>query len=244
MENLQSGGQISSGSISLYISQDCDDFNPCMLFEGGSASFYRSSFFSSQLGPGLPSPGSCLTLPPQAIPAGVARPTFLDAGSVLTVSGPKGSKQMLLNQLGLYGTTFASGTGPAQFLEPGNYVVDNGPGGLDVGPFRANLTIPKQFTSSVQRTPAAVKVVWSGGDPSGIVILQGIGPRAANGSTVRFRCTERVAAGQFTIPAEVLLSLPPDTPDHSGVTVSATSPVVTMFRAPGIDLGQLTFTSP
>ena len=73
--------------------------------------------------------------------------------------------------------------------------------------------------------------------------MEGAVAPALSGASVRFTCVERVAAGQFTIPGEVLLSLPLDAADHPGLMVSASSPVVTMFRARGLDLGQFSFFS-
>jgi uncharacterized protein (TIGR03437 family) len=245
LEKLQGGGQVASGSISLSVSLDCDDYNPCMYVEFGSASFVRSSFLSSALLSGLPSPGSCLVLSGRnQLRVGIFRAAdALDAGPMLNLSGPKGTRQITARSPGFYSEEFSVAAGQVQYLEPGNYVIDNGPGGADVGPFRATLTVPKTFTSAVQRSTAAVKVVWSGGDPSSVAIIQGAGVPAANGATAGFVCTERVGAGQFTIPAEALLSLPPDSADHADLMVSATSPAVTIFRAPGLDIGQFSFIS-
>jgi len=59
----------------------------------------------------------------------------------------------------------------------------------------------------------------------------------------RFTCTERVAAGQFTVPAEVFLSIPPDSLDHAGLALSASSSTVVNFKARGLDYGQFSFLS-
>ena len=246
LEKLQGGGTISSGSISLYVYLDCDDYNPCMYVESGSASFFRSGLIlATPQRRGLPSPGSCLVFSGAGeILAGLfLPPVALDAGPVLNLSGPNGTRQLVMRSPGEYSEQFSTGVSQVQYLQPGNYVLDNGSGGADVGSFRAALTIGKAFTSVVQRSAAGVKVVFGGGNPSDFVIIQGSGLPAANGASAGFVCTERVAAGQFTIPAELLLSLPADTADHSGLVVSASSSAVTIFRAPGLDIGQFSYAS-
>jgi len=252
LEKLQGGGNISYGSMFLYLGLDCDYYYGCTdprtapYLESGSASFFRYGLqqLSFQLRLGLPSPGSCIIYAPSQVPFAVPPPSLpLNAGPVLNVSGPKGARQLTLNSPGNYFQQFSTGATQVQFLEPGNYVVDNGPGGVDVGPFRAALSIPKPFTATVQRSTAGVKVVWSGGDSSSFVTVQGAGVPVLNRVSASFVCTERVAAGQFTIPEEVFLSLPPDSVDHSGVMVSATSAAATLFRAPGLDIGKFSYVS-
>ena len=64
-----------------------------------------------------------------------------------------------------------------------------------------------------------------------------------SGVTAPFTCTERVAAGQFTIPEEVLLTFTPDSADHSELVVTATSSAAVTFRASGLDIGRFSYTS-
>ena len=75
-------------------------------------------------------------------------------------------------------------------------------------------------------------MTWSGGNPSGYVIIQASASTFDNLATAGFVCTERVAAGQFTIPPEVMLSLPAD-PAGRPLPISAISPVTTTFKRPG-----------
>jgi hypothetical protein len=249
LEKLQAGGSISAGTIGLYLSFDCGDYDcgpgitPSYV-EGGNASFSRSGLLSlfGQTRPGLPAAGSCSVAPPPTPSTSVfVPPVPLDTGPVLNLTGPKGNQQLAMRFIGSYSTEFSVGANQIKFLEPGDYVVDNGAGGADVGPFRAALTIPTAFTSTVQRSAAGVRVTWTGGTPSGIVIMEGTGAPGPNGAIARFTCAERAAAGQFTLPTEVLLSLPADTPDHAGLNVSAYSPTTTVFRARGLDFGQFSF---
>jgi uncharacterized protein (TIGR03437 family) len=249
LEKLQDGSAVSWGSVVLHVDPDCGDFFcgpniPAMYDESSTGSFARSGlpWLSSQMRFGSPSPGSCL-LVPQTVTAGIAaEPKALDAGPVLNLSGPKGTMQIPANDRGQYFQSFSSLVTTPQYLAAGEYMLDNGAGGTDVGPFRVTLTVPKVFTSTVQQSPGVVKVNWSGGDPSGLVTIQSPPVTAPNGAGARFVCTERVAAGQFTVPQEVLLSLPSDTTGY-GIPVSVSSQVLTTFRAPGLDIGQFSFLS-
>jgi uncharacterized protein (TIGR03437 family) len=253
LEKLQAGGTISSGIMWLSVAPDCGGYyyscppgSAKLLRESGGAYFSRSGWasVSGQTRPGLPSAGSCSMLLTAPQPPGpFIPPVTLDAGPVMNLSGPKGTRQLALNPSGSFSQIFSTGATQVQFIEPGDYVFDNGTGGADVGPFRASLTVPKPFTPVVQRSAAGVKVIWTGGTPSGVVIIEGSGAPGLSGAIARFVCTERVSAGQFAIPAEVLLSLPPDAADHSGLTVSATSTIFTIFRTRGLDFGQFSFSS-
>jgi uncharacterized protein (TIGR03437 family) len=247
---LQNGGTIAWGVATLSVNQDCGDDDSCYFStpptkfnEYGSASFQRAGLYPNayQVRLGLPSLGSCVVSPAAGLsPVIFPEPAPLDAGPVLNLTGPKGTMQLTSNFLGNYYRQFSSLVTELQFLQPGNYVLDNGTGGPDVGPFKATLTIPKAFTSNVEQSADTAKISWSGGDPSGYVIVQGSGVAAPNGANVGFLCTERVAAGQFMIPPEVLLSLPPHTAGH-GIPVSASSPVMAKFQAKGLDIGQFLY---
>jgi uncharacterized protein (TIGR03437 family) len=251
MEKLQSGGSISWGSAYVRVDRNCGgyyycyDSGPPKYNEVGSGYFARSGIgiLSGQLRLGLPSLGSCLVSPISVVSGTFGpAPLAVDTGPVLNLSGPKGTRQIAFKLPGQYFQTFSSSVTQVQYLEPGDYVLDNGPGGSDVGPFNVTLTIPKTFTSTVQQLPGSVRIAWIGGNPSGYVIIQGSGVMNAVGANASFVCTERVVAGQFTIPAEVLLSLPAD-PAGRAIPVSAASPVTAIFRARGLDIGQFSYIS-
>src|SRR5262249_8625188 len=94
--------------------------------------------------------------------------TPLDAGPVLNITGPNGTRQVL-QQVSLspgkgstlYGAPLGGGiplalppkpsptpgqSGPRPlWLDPGTYIVDNGGGGTDIRPFTATLTLPDAF---------------------------------------------------------------------------------------------------
>lgn len=246
LEKVANGGAIAYGTISLRTDKVCnDDFDVCTdanttLVENGFAEFVRSglALVGARVPLGLPALGSCLVSgsPRGAFGIAVPAPVALDAGPELHLSGPKGVQQVPLQSSGRYFQTFSSGAKQAQYLVPGSYTVDNGNGGLDVGPFRASLTIPAPFTPVVRSLDR--QVTWSGGDAGGYVLVQGSVTLATGTNRVGFVCTERVSAGRFTVPPEVLLSLPLAAADSSGLALSATSPVQVTFRASGLDLGQ------
>ncbi len=251
IEKLQSGGTISWGSAYLRVDRYCGDYycyystGPATYNEVASGRFVRSGLgiLSGQLRLGLPSLGSCMVSPSGAVTGDFSKaPVAVDSGPVLNLSGPKGIRQLTSKVPGEYFQQFSSSVTQLQYLEPGDYVLDNGPGGPDVGPFKVTLTIPKTFASTVQQSPGSMKIAWTGGNPSGYVIVQGSGLMNPIVPNVNFVCTERVAAGQFTVPQEVLLSLPADPAGHPS-PVSAVSPVTAIFRARGLDIGQFSYIS-
>jgi uncharacterized protein (TIGR03437 family) len=190
------------------------------------------------------------------------KPVGLDAGNQITVNGPNGTKQLPElsgSTKGVYTATLGGGSGlnpPPLYLSPGSYTL-TGPGGADVGAFSLNLTVPPNLTwtnmSSVAASPIiranGQLITWTGGDPNGNVTISG-GSLVFNVSTPNasvgafFLCTAPVSAGQFNIPAPVLLALPPSSTISTGgisiptgsLAVGGYSQVV-KFTAPGLDVG-------
>lgn len=185
----------------------------------GSASFIATDY--SKLSAAAPSTevklGSC-TIGPVAPPAAPENPSaisFMDAGPILTVIGPNGTKELIRNPFG-----YAAQLGAA-FLSPGAYIVDNGSGGSRVGPFRASVTTPAALTwineRHLQEIPRTHpwEVRWTGSDSrtdiyiTGTSLLPDMPGKAAAGTT--FTCRAPANAARFTIPELVLLALPPST---------------------------------
>ncbi len=238
LEKLQAGGNLRVGSIVLSVAKS--DF----VAETGIGEFFQAdlTWLANRISLGLPSPGSCMVNPVKSfVPFGLAfEPVGLDAGRVLNVTGPKGSRQILQRWPGMYSEAFANGT-LVQFLEPGTYTVDSS-GGPDVGPFRSTITFPAELTSTVQQSAAGTTVNWRGGDPTGYVVIQGSAPSPAGVGT-SFSCVERASAGQFTVPPYVLSSLPASPSDITALTAAGSAPQ-NRFKAPGLDLGYFSFCSP
>jgi uncharacterized protein (TIGR03437 family) len=188
------------------------------------------------------------------------KPVGLDAGSAIGVNGPNGAKQLMSTAAlgkGFYSASLGGGTPPTNtplYLDAGSYAI-NGPGGADVGPFSLNLTVPPNLTwtnmSSIDTITRAngQLVTWTGGDPNGTVTITGfsikLGTKQDGSDAVGavFNCTAPDSALQFTIPATVLLSLPPSSTLEvvPGVSISfsslslanGTQPV--KFNATGLD---------
>jgi uncharacterized protein (TIGR03437 family) len=238
LEKLQGGGTIRVGAIVLSVNKSD------VVVETGIAQFVQANqaWLANQVPLGLPAPGSCMVSPgPPAPPYYPDFPIGLDAGRVLNMTGPKGSRQILQRYPGGYNETFATGT-VVQFLDPGMYTVDSAPGGADVGPFRATIAFPAELTSTVQQTPAATMVSWRGGDPTGYVVIRGSAQSPA-GVTASFSCVERAGAAQFTVPSYVISSLPGTPTDISALIAAGSSPQ-NRFKATGLDIGYFNFCAP
>jgi len=168
----------------------------------------------------------------------------LDAGPAITITGPNGSQQLIAPALfALYDGQLGGGSDPSGqplYLDPGVYTA-SGPGGTvvgaKVGPFSQDFTIPQplswtnQGDISIVDRSAGLDVTWTGGDPNGTVQI-------SSDLLLTFICNANINAQHFTIPAFVLLSLPPSSGTSTDtLTLSATS--ATAFTASGISSGTI-----
>jgi hypothetical protein len=209
--------------------------------------------------------GSCIVFSfgPQSTPAlDPTAITSLDAGPVLNLSGPNGSKQIAANKFS-FGNALGGGLAipflppPAPlYLDPGTYKIDNGGGGADIGPFTATLNVPPQFAwtnadaaLSIDRS-AGIDIIWTGGDPDSKVNIQGT--VIVTNATTRmldgggsFTCMENNSAGHFFVTPEVMKILPPSTTVDtvSNGTLTVSDGVEVKFDAPGSDLSTFTYRS-
>ena len=188
--------------------------------------------------------------------------TALDAGPVLNLTGPNGSKQIAATKFA-YGLALGGGLSfpflpppPPLYLDPGTYTVDNGAGGADIGAFTATLTAPTPFVwtnsdaaQSIDRS-AGIDIIWTGGDPDAKVNIQGT-VTVLNATTRKlegggaFTCVENNSAGHLFVPPEVLTLLPATTTVNgvSNGILSVGSGVQVKFDAPGSDLSIFSFLS-
>lgn len=201
----------------------------------------------------LPSIGSCTIIVeyPNTTTTTTPLPAGLDAGTPIPIMGPTSASSGNLVETsgskGSYSTPFM-GAGSLTALPSGTYTF-TGPGGADVGAFMATLKVPANLTWTNETTVTAnpipranpLTLTWTGGDPSSYVIIVGESENPINNSSTGaiFYCIAPVAPGTFTIPAAVLLSLPP-TSSAAGAfgfleMGSTTTPV--SFTATGLDLG-------
>ncbi len=186
----------------------------------------------------------------------------LDAGARLMVIGPGGvrSVQRSTDGVGEYfsslgGTSQTAGTPDMPlFLDPGPYMV-TGPGGADVGPFTANVTIPSPFKwinpdqlLGFDRRFGAT-VFWSGGDAAReVVTILGWNPDPVTKTAAAFLCVAPLAGGSFSVPGMILETLPSSAPQSgppTGFLFVGTMPSVgtPTFTASGLDAGLAFFTS-
>jgi uncharacterized protein (TIGR03437 family) len=213
----------------------------------GQTTSTAGAYFVSNSGPeatnggGLDSIGSCEAkqsiIGATGLPAGNTA-TGLDAGTI-TVTGPSGTQPVPATptEPGGYATpALPTGFVPAS----GGSFVFTGTGGKDVGPFTAtvNYTNPIVWTNmnsitAVNRSQG-VTLTWTGGDPNGVIEITGTSSSPETPSTpvlgAGFTCYAQVSAGQFTVPASVLLALPIGTGSLN--LENPTTPVP--FTAPGL----------
>jgi uncharacterized protein (TIGR03437 family) len=185
------------------------------------------------------------------------QPVFLDAGPTITITGPKGTKTLTRDN-NLYSATLGGGLkfpglpDPAPlYLDPGTYTITNGSGGSgpnSVGPFSTQVSFSALLNWTNQDAINTVNrsqgqdFTWSGGDPSGTVSIVGTSLVGSGNSSVgaAFICIEKTSAGHFTVPAVVMLTLPPNNGanDIGSLSVSGGS-ALTRFTAPNLELGYI-----
>jgi uncharacterized protein (TIGR03437 family) len=266
MVSLQTKGTVSMGMLNLSRSTSTMTLpiigTQTTTTDTGSGMFEKYDFttFNELQNPlNINTFGACSVFTFRGQTAGIVdplKPTPLDAGPQITVTGPGGGTKQLQQDTtdkGMYSATLGSNQQGGQlYLTAGNYTV-TGPGGADVGPFSPTLTFATPLTwtnadiTNVVRS-AGQQITWTGGDPNGTVSISGISMQigtAPDGSdTVGaiFVCTAKVSDAQFNIPAAVLLSLPSSTSEVGGISVptgslSVGSGTLGSFTATGIDYG-------
>ncbi len=232
-----------------------------------TAAFGRYDFNSllSAFAPGVPQSGirqAIFTPPPGTCAVSPGTPTrrdifdlksdpvgpqFLNVGQALNLNGPSGTARLPAPDYNIQSGGYV--------IAPGDYTVDNGTGTPAFGPFKGIINLPpmlewtnKDSLTSVDRTQD-ITVTWSGGVPDKEYAFI-VGLSANKQAAVGFLCTEKVAAGKFTVPAWVLSSLPKsDFFNLDGQTVPGglvgvgTSPLTSVgrFTAPGLDFGVFTY---
>jgi uncharacterized protein (TIGR03437 family) len=183
-----------------------------------------------------PPPGACMVYPnlnaSNNVPFTGGVP--LDAGSSVTVSGPKGSATVSVN---------APKTAPfnnaGTFLVPGNYTF-SGTGGNDVGPFSGSFVLPPPATMSspvnggAATRASGLPVTWSGGSGTLAIEVNSCSDNSCKGGA-SVVCSVPASAGTFTVPPYVMNALPAG--NFAGVVLSSYSTVT--FTATGLNAGFL-----
>jgi uncharacterized protein (TIGR03437 family) len=258
LQTLSTTGSIRMGQIALSrtsISTSIPGLGTLtMNSDNGSASFSRYDAATFLGGSVVAQPsvyGSCTVFSFQGTSyTPTARPTPLDAGTAINISGPNGAKTLAKQATGSYSATLGGGSipgfpgGQPDYLIAGNYTANNGSGGTDVRAFTSAMTLPQPLVWSNQSNMTVARalgqlITWTGGDPNSYVFITGTSVLSSPQVGSTFVCIAQVSAGRFTIPAAVLLTLAP-TPSGSQVggflAVGSTSTPVT-FTASGLDKG-------
>jgi uncharacterized protein (TIGR03437 family) len=251
LQTLVTNGSLRYGTISLQRSSSSlpliTGLPPVVTTtDGGYADFYKinAGNILTSLGPfGYPTMGTCSVYTFVGSSAIVQDPTVLtplDAGASISVVGPGTSGTQVMseeNKGQYYGDLSPTGT----FLNAGAFTMSNGSGGADVGPITAGpVTIPAALVWGNQSSIATVTrsqgltVTWTGGDPNGAALIIGFSIQASPQVGASFTCTAPNKAGQFTVPASVLLALPASTGAGELSVGGITAPAP--FTAPGVGL--------
>ena len=203
--------------------------------------------FSLSVGHGVlplaPAPGTC-----GLWEAVIGIPT-LNAGATVSIHGPRGAAASFSYVPSDLGGRYA---GPPQWppVQPGEYTLENGKGGTDVGPFSTAFTVPDSpftwtnpDTLDIQRD-SDLHITWNGGDPKAGYVVVGIlfaeGPPGSWFTQVGgTSCVARAGQGTLTIPTSDLWTSLTRTAGRVQVSVSYYAPH--FFEAPGIDVGAVFF---
>jgi uncharacterized protein (TIGR03437 family) len=182
---------------------------------GASASFYQYSAQQLTSGSGFstPSIGGCVVNLVNLAKTSTSNSTFtgLNAGNPIAVTGPV---NLTLNALSGFTGTYTS-QNLSSALPQGTYSV-TGPGGTQVGAFTTTITVPQSLvwtnqaaigTTGITRANGQ-QIAWTGGGSNSYVEITGSSFTSVQGAEAFFICIAPAAAGSFTIPSWVLLSLP------------------------------------
>ena len=232
----------------------------------------ESAFFEGSGGdPGLnplyarPPAGLCTGAPPMSVLNALMLPgsygTTLNAGTAISVTGPGGTialkpQTSFPNEYyGLLGGQNVLVNGSPLlplFLNGGLYTVA-GNGGKDVGAFRQQATLAPALTwtnrdaiGTVDRS-LGLTLQWTGGDAASQTVVI-FGGSAASTSGGGFLCMADVSAGTFTVPPQVLATVPAvsaQAPMGGFVMIGALpagEPSI-RFGAGGIDVGYIVSTT-
>jgi len=179
----------------------------------------------------------------------------LNAGSTVNLHAPHGVTAFSYSP----NPGFVYYAPPAQLppVEPGEYTLENGKGGTDIGPFSTSFTLDSALLDSpvtwmnrdtleVQREND-VHITWNGGDPKGGYVVVGLlfvdGPPGSGWLTFLggTSCVARAEQGALTISSDELWTSRTRSAGSVFVSVSYYSP--RWFAAAGIDAGLVLFST-
>ncbi len=236
IQNAQFKGGLSYGTVVL--SQISSAYSAASEAAANFANLNATKLFTSLGAFQQASPGMCMVFTFSGSSAAIrdlTPLTPLDAGANISVTGSAASQQIPDTVRGSYFGSLGD-----NYLTAGAYTMNNGTGGADVGAFNTLVTIPAALQWTNQANISAVDrsqgltVHWSGGDPNGFVVISGFSIESSPQVGAIFTCTSTNGAGQFTVPSNVLLALPPSAAGSLGMS-GISAPV--RFTAKGLDAG-------
>lgn len=170
-------------------------------------------------------PGTCVVLPSDQnrtvpIRPRASRPRYLDAGTLVRLTGPSFSAELPRVPGSGYGANLGGQPGqPENILQAGGWTY-SGSGGANVGAFRFPVELPPPLTwtnltwttnrgERVIDPKEPLRIEWTGGGPELVRITGSAGTQGPEGLRfASFVCTARAQGGGFTIPSEMLAVLP------------------------------------
>lgn len=194
--------------------------------------------------------GSCVVNPLGYINSPPALPfSYLDAGPAINITSAAGVETVMpVNDF--YGATTSGNSLNVVIPSSGGaFTFNNAPGGVAVGTFTAQTSVPPAFVwnemdtiTSVNRAQG-VTVTWKNAAPNSFIQITGMSSATFGAIVLQtsFNCTAPASAGTFTVPPSVTLSLSP-----TASTVGLVSPAFLSvanytypqpFTAPGMDVG-------
>ncbi len=190
--------------------------------------------------------GTCSSLGWGGSPFEFGLSSLKDGGAAVNIRSGQGVVEAKRNQDKSYSAQFEGR------LEPGDYTVNNGAGGPDIGPLSFGFSIPRQTFAWTNKDDLAgmslsegLTVSWSGGDlASGIVQIGGWFENGGETYGGEFSCLERAEKGKFTIPSpELRRAAAGGGPVASYLMLWVGDRTSKRIDVPGFDVGEFTFYS-
>lgn len=262
LDALRTKGSYADGVISLLRSSISGSFGGTSfssvsdIVSAGFDKFDVNTFFNYSGGGQYTTIGAC-TVYQSADSSTITdpvQPVGLNAGAVTLTKSGNAARTLTNPALGQYYLQLASGTvvsglpAPALFLDPGDYTVagTGGPGANDVGPFTVTIKMPATVNwtnaaslNTVTRANGA-KFDWSAPNVGAMVIggfSSATVPNSTKTVSAGFYCLTDAARLTFTVPAAVLLYLPPSNGSNIGFLSLENSTAPISFSAKNLDVG-------
>lgn len=151
------------------------------------------------------------------------------APGALTLTGPRGTRNIPLEQAGRFDLKLADilpsipglppQGGPLFIDQGGTFTLEGTDGRRQgcstcVGPFRVSMQVTPPLTWTNESATATIRrangqeFTWTGGDGEGWVTITGAAGSLEDGRTASFVCAERASVGRLMVPASILTQLP------------------------------------